>query len=90
MGHKKLWKIFKLKCEKFKNWDQDNPKFAKEAHKIWFISPTSRIQCFESGSDELLRGWRLISQSGTQEVVKYFSNWNARNSRIGTKIFQNY
>ena len=44
-------KVFKLKCEKFKNWDQDNPKLLKEAHKIRFRSPRSRIQSYGSGSD---------------------------------------
>ena len=44
-------KVFKMKCEKFKNSDQDNPKLRKEAHKIRFRSPKSRIQSYESGSD---------------------------------------
>ena len=64
--------VFKLKCEKIKNWDQDNPKLLKEANEIRFRSPRSRIQRFESESDELLRGWRLNSQSGTQEIAKNF------------------
>ena len=44
-------KAFKLKFEKFKNSDQDNPKLIKEEHKIRFRSPRSRIQSYESGSD---------------------------------------
>ena len=47
----RIREVFKLKCEKFKNWDQDNPKLLKEAHKIRFRSPTSRIQRYECGSD---------------------------------------
>ena len=44
-------KVFKMKCEKFKNSDQDNQKLIKEEHKIRFRSPRSRIQGYESGSD---------------------------------------
>ena len=43
--------VFKLKCEKFKNWDQDNLKLLEEAHKIRFRSLRSRIQRYESGCD---------------------------------------
>ena len=57
--------VFKMKCEKFKNSDQDNQKLRKEVHKIRFRSPKSWIQSFESGSDYLLKGWGLNSQSGT-------------------------
>ena len=59
--------------------DQDNLKFLEEAHQIRSRSPRNRIQIYESENDELLRGWRLNSQSGTQEVLKEFLNWNARN-----------
>ena len=44
-------KVFKMKCEKFNNSDQDNQKLRKESHKIRFRSPKSRIQSYESGSD---------------------------------------
>ena len=57
--------VFKLKGEKFKNSDEDNQKLRKEAHKIRFRRPKSRIQSYASGSDELLKGWGLNSQSGT-------------------------
>ncbi len=60
----------------------------------------SRIQRYESGIDEILKFWRLISHSGRQEVLKIgkkcfqrgtqkFSKWNARNSRIGIKKIKN-
>ena len=51
MNLKSSEKVFKMKCEKFKNSDQDNQKLRKEAHKIRFRSPKSRIQSYESGSD---------------------------------------
>ena len=86
MEHKKFWKSFQIDCEKFKNWEHDNLKLLEEAHKIRFRCPRSRIQRYESGTDKLLRGWRFNSESGTQEFLKKFSNWNARNSRIGIKI----
>ena len=79
-------KVFKFKSEKFKNLYQDKLKLLKEAHKIRFRSPRSRIQSYENGSDYLIRGWRLNSQSGTQEVLKKISNRNARNSRFWIKI----
>ena len=44
-------KVFKLKCEKFKNWDQDNLTSLEEAHQIRLRSPTSRLQSYEGGSD---------------------------------------
>ena len=71
-------KVFKLKCEKFKNCDQDNLKLLKEAHKKRFRSRRSRIKRYESGGDKLLRGWRLNCRSGTQEVLQKFSNWNEK------------
>ena len=66
--------------------NQDILKLLEEAHLIRSRSPRSRIQIYESENDELLRGWRLNSQSGTQEVLKKFSNWTARNSRFWIKI----
>ena len=44
-------KVYKLKCEKFKNWEPDNLNLLEEAHKIRFKSPRSRIQRYESWSD---------------------------------------
>ena len=65
------------------------------------LSSRSRIKIFENGIGEVLKVWRLNSQSGKQEfvkigqkcfrwVLKKFSNWNARNSRIGIKKIWNY
>ena len=65
------------------------------------LSCRSRIKIFENGIDEVLKVWRLNTQSGKQELVKIgqksfrwglkkFSNWNARNSRIGIKKIWNY
>ena len=65
------------------------------------LSSSSRIKNFENGIDEVLKVWRLNTQSGKQEFVKIgqkcfrwglkkFSNWNARNSRIGIKKIWNY
>ena len=51
MEPKSSVKDFLLKCEKFKNSDQDNQKLRKKAHEIRFRSPKSRIQSYESGSD---------------------------------------
>ena len=42
-----------------------------------YKSSRSRIESYESGSDEVLELWRLKSQSGTQEVLK-----------IGKKYFE--
>ena len=44
-------KVFKFKSEKFKNLYQDKLTLLKEAHKIRFRSPRSRIQSYGSGSD---------------------------------------
>ena len=63
-------KVFKLKCKKFKILNLDILKLLEEAHLIRSRSPRSRIQIYESENDELLRGWRLNSQSGSQELVK--------------------
>ena len=65
------------------------------------LSSRSRIKIFENGIDDVLKVWRLNTQSGKQEfvkigqkcfrwVLKKFSNWNARNSRIGIKKIWNY
>ena len=65
------------------------------------LSSRSRIKIFENGIDEVLNARRLNTQSGIQEfvkigqkcfrwVLKKFSNWNARNSRIGIKKIWNY
>ena len=90
MGHKKFWKSFQIEMLEIKILNQDILKLLEEAHQIKSRSPRSRIQIYESENDELLRGWRLNSQSGSQEVVKKFSNWNARNSRFWTKMIENY
>ena len=65
------------------------------------LSSSSGIKIFENGIDEVLNVWTLNNQSGKQEFVKIgqkcfrcglekFSNWNARNSRIGIKRIWNY
>ena len=49
----------------------------EEAHKMRYKSSRSRIETYESGSDEVLELWRLNSQSGKLEVLK-----------IGKKYFE--
>ena len=51
----RIKEVFKLKCEKFKNCDQDNLKLLKEAHKKRFRSRRSRIKNFENGIDDVLK-----------------------------------
>ena len=65
------------------------------------LSSSCRKKNFENGIDEVLKVWRINTQSGKQEfvkigqkcfrwVLKKFSNWNARNSRIGIKKIWKY
>ena len=65
------------------------------------LSSRSRIKIFENGIDDVLKVWRRNTLSGKQEfvkigqkcfrwVLKNFSYWNARNSRIGIKKIWNY
>ena len=65
------------------------------------LSSSSRIKNFENGIDEVLKVWRLNTQSGKQEFgkigqncfrwgLKKFSNGNARNSSNGIKKIWNY
>ena len=50
-----------------------------------YKSSRSRIETYESGSDEVLEVWRLKSQSGTQEVLKKISNWMREIQKLGTR-----
>ena len=65
-------KVFKLKCKKIKNWDQDNLTLLEEAHQIRFRSHRSRIQIYEIENDGLLRGWRLTLKVGHKKFWKSF------------------
>ena len=68
-----------MECLKKENSNQDDLILLEEAHKMRYKSSRSRIETYESGSDEVLEVWRLKSQSGTQEVLKngkkYFESW---------------
>ena len=67
-------KVFKLKFEKFKNSNQYILKLIKEAHKIRFRSPRSRIK--------KLRKWVCL----TSKMLKIkLSKWETRSSE---KVFK--
>ena len=66
-----------MECKKFKNWDQKDQKCLKEAHKMRWRNHRSKKKSYESWIDEVVKVWRLNSQSATQEVLK-----------IGQKCFE--
>ena len=50
-GTRSSEKVFKLKYEKFKNWEHDNQKLQEETNKIRLRRPRSPIQSYEIGGN---------------------------------------
>ena len=52
------------------HWDQDDQLLPKTSSQNQMKNSRSRIIIYESTIDEVLKVWRLNSQSGTQEFLK--------------------